>query len=147
MAKSTRLETVTRVETVRQLIISGVEASAIVRTVAEKWTVKDRQAWNYVIKARAEIAIITQQARPYLLAEHIAVRRDIRRRAREAHDLRAEIAAAQDEAKLFGLYPSEKVEIFDWRKDAQAAGVDPDSLVAELFSKVPVKDDATDGQS
>jgi hypothetical protein len=71
-----------------------------------------------------------------MLAEHMSVRRDIRRRAREAGDLRAEIAAAQDECKLFGLYPSEKVEIFDWRKDAQAAGLDPDALVKEFFSKV-----------
>lgn len=30
----------------------------------------------------------------------------------------------------------DKVKLYDWRKDAAAAGVDPDSLVNELFGKV-----------
>lgn len=29
-----------------------------------------------------------------------------------------------------------KVEVYDWRKDAEAAGLNPDTLVDELFAKV-----------
>jgi hypothetical protein len=130
------LETDTRVETVRQFILSGDEASDIVRRAAETWGIKQRQAENYIHMARAKIRAITEQVRPYLLAEHIAVRRDIRRRAREAGDLRAEIAAAQDEAKLFGLYPSERVEVLTWEDKVirllMEGKVTPDEVMAEF---------------
>ena len=42
------------------------------------------------------------------MAEHISIRRDIRRRAQKANDLQAELLAAKDEAKLLGLYPTDE---------------------------------------
>jgi hypothetical protein len=113
--KATRLEQATRVETVRQLILSGNEHGRIVQQVAEKWAISERMGWRYLSKAQAAILAVTTPSREYLLAEHMAVRIDIRRRAREAHDLRAELAAAQDEAKLFGLYPDANVRLLTWQ--------------------------------
>ena len=132
MTKSTRLETDTRVETVRQFILRGDETSDIVRAAAETWGIKDRQAWYYIEKAREKIKELTELARPYLIAEHIAIRRDIRMRAQKANNLYAELAAAQDEAKLFGLYPSEKIELTDWRAPFLALGLDPDAARRKL---------------
>jgi hypothetical protein len=107
MAKVNKLEHALRIEAVRQLILSGAEATYIVQTVAGDYSISERQGWNYIRDARAVILSATTPSREYLLSEHIAVRRDIRMRAQKAGDLRAELAAAQDEAKLFGLYPTE----------------------------------------
>lgn len=111
MPKATRLEQATRIETVRQLILSGVEHGRIVQQVSAQWKISERQGWNYMSKAQDKIIAILTPRHEYLLAEHLAVRRDIRRRAREAGDLAAELRASQDEAKLFGLYPADRLEI------------------------------------
>ena len=126
MPKADKLEHSKRVETVRQLILSGTEATRIVQTVTEQWQIKDRQGWNYIKSARALIQAATQPSREYLLAEHIAVRRSIRERARQAKDLQAELRAAQDEAKLFGLYAPERREVDDLRDKPD------DELIAEF---------------
>jgi hypothetical protein len=108
MAKANKLEYAQRVESVRQLILAGNDTPRVIQAVTEKWAVTDRQAWNYVRDARTNILAITKEVRPYLLAEHLAIRRDIRRRAQKAGDLQAELLAAKDEAKLLGLYPTDE---------------------------------------
>lgn len=140
MPKATRLETDTRVETVRQFILRGDETSDIVRAATETWGIKDRQAWYYIGKAREKIQELSELARPYLLAEHIAVRRDIRMRAQKAGDLRAELAAAQDEAKLFGLYPAEEHNVnLDWQGAFRAKGIDPNEVKEQVIDAVTPK--------
>jgi hypothetical protein len=108
MAKAHKLEYAQRVESVRQLILSGSDTAPILQAVTAKWAVSTRQAWNYMRDARANILAISAEARPYLLAEHLAHRRDMRRRAQKAGDLQAELLAAKDEAKLLGLYPADE---------------------------------------
>lgn len=53
----------------------------------------------------------------------------------ETHDVEVELydaqAATVQLAKILGQYV-ERVEIYDWRKDAPAVGVDPDDLVAVM---------------
>lgn len=39
---------------------------------------------------------------------------------------------------------SQPIEVYDWRKDAEANGIDPDSLADNLFAKVKRKVDADD---
>lgn len=128
MPKADKSEHDKRLETVRQLILSGVNSERIVQTVTAQWSIKTRQGWNYIRQARVLIQAITVEARPYLVAEHIAVRRSIRERARQAKDLRAELAASQDEAKLMGLYPPAQVEVHDYRKDAAQYGITQSKL-------------------
>ena len=108
MAKANKLEYAQRVESVRQLILAGNDTPRVLQAVTEKWGVNNRQAWNYVRDARTNILAITKEARPYLVAEHLAIRRDIRRRAQKVGDLQAELLAAKDEAKLLGLYPTDE---------------------------------------
>ena len=108
MPKANKLEYAQRVESVRQLILAGNDTPRVLQAVTEKWGVNNRQAWNYVRDARTNILAISAEARPYMLAEHIAHRRDMRRRAQKAGDLQAELLAAKDEAKLLGLYPADE---------------------------------------
>lgn len=102
----------TRVDAVRLLLLKGQEDTPrLVQDIASRFGVESRQAYNYVAKAKKQIESVGAIDRAYRLAEHIAVRRDIRRRANAKDDYRAELAAAQDEAKLLGLYPAQTVEL------------------------------------
>ncbi len=53
----------------------------------------------------------------------------------ETHEIEIELydaqAATVQLGKLLGLYV-ERVEVYDWRKEAQAIGLDPDQLVEEF---------------
>lgn len=101
-----------RVDAVRLLLLKGQEDTPrLVQDIAGKFGVNTRQAYNYIAKAKKQIEDVGAIDRAYRTAEHIALRRDIRRRARDDGDLRMELAAAQDEAKLLGLYPAERQEI------------------------------------
>lgn len=101
-----------RVDAVRLLLLKGQEDTPrLVQDIASKFGVNTRQAYNYIAKAKKQIENVGAIDRAYRFAEHIALRRDIRRRARDDGDLRMELAAAQDEAKLLGLYPAERQEI------------------------------------
>ncbi len=110
--KADSYTTETRVDAVRMLLLKGQEDTPrLVQDIATKFGVNTRQAYNYVAKAKKQIAEIGEIDRAYRLAEQIAIRRDIRRRANAKDDYRAELAAAQDEARLLGLYPADKHEL------------------------------------
>lgn len=111
MAKSTKLETWRRVETVRLLILKGVSTRQIVQSVTQTFGVKDRMAFRYIALAREAINDVVAENRDTIYAEHIAARRDLRRRARDSGNEHLELSVLQDEAKLFGLYPSVKHDI------------------------------------
>jgi len=85
----------------------GIRRGAATLAVEHEETIM-RGDLNYMRDARANILAISAEARPYLLAEHLAHRRDMRRRAQKAGDLQAELLAAKDEAKLLGLYPTDE---------------------------------------
>ena len=97
-------ELLLRVEVVRRLILEGRTRNEIIRNVAEQYKIKPRQCENYIKKARLSIQEEARTLEPNALAEHIAHRRDLRRRAAAAGKMVIELAAAEDEAKLLGLY-------------------------------------------
>lgn len=102
--KTDERTTETRVDAVRLLLLKGNEPTPrLVQDIATQFGVQSRQAYNYVAKAKRQIADIGEIDRTYKLAEHIAIRRDIRRRARDKGDIKMELAAADSEAKLLGL--------------------------------------------
>ncbi len=120
--KADAYTTETRVDAVRLLLLKGQEDTPrLVQDIASKFGVNTRQAYNYVAKAKRQIEDVGAIDRAYRTAEHIAIRRDIRRRARDDNDLRMELEAAKDEAKLLGLYPPSVTEITG--KDGEAIPV------------------------
>lgn len=110
MGKASRAVKAMRLEAVRGMLLEGKDSTDIVRDISMSFRISERQAWNYVGEAQEQIRAVVEVDRAYRLAEHIAVRRDIRQRARRAGDLRGELEAAKDEARLFGLYPADQVE-------------------------------------
>jgi hypothetical protein len=141
-----RLEKEQRVDVVRLLLLKGELPATVARDVSAKWHITVRQGENYVRAAQQQIANILEIDRLFLYAEHISHRRDLRRRAQAEGDLRAELAAAQDEAKLLKLYPAELVEIRDWREEARQNGVkDVDGLFEQLVQAALARADEGGG--
>lgn len=103
-----KIETDKRIQEVITLILSGLNTPRICQNLSTKWDAHERTIYRYVKKAREIIEAESEHSREALLLEHRAHRRDLRFRARAAGDFRAELATAQDEAKLLGLYPGDK---------------------------------------
>jgi len=110
-AGSKRIDYERRLEAVRLLLLRGEPAGKICQYVSQTFQVTERQAWRYISDARDRIAQVTAEERKYLYAEHLAIRRMIRARALEEGDLRTALMCAQDEAKLFDLYPAQRSEV------------------------------------
>lgn len=110
MSKSTQHEYAKRVEMARLLIVMGETPENICRNMSAGLKVTERQARRYIADAKAEIQRELEPAKPYLLAEHVSIRRNLRKRAIDAGDLRAALAAMKDEAELLDLYPAKKTE-------------------------------------
>lgn len=106
--KSTRADMVTRINMVASMLLSGKRRADIVQYSSEKWGVTDRQVSDYITAATELIRADANRSREELFDEHVARRREVYRRAIARNDLRSALAAAQDEAKLLGLYPGER---------------------------------------
>jgi hypothetical protein len=108
--------------------------------------VTERTIDRYVSDARQALERDLAEARPYLLGEHIAHRRDLRIRFRKAGDLHGELKAAIDEAKILGLYEERlriiglEAELAILIKDGRITYKDAseelgDELARELFER------------
>lgn len=149
MTKPTKYEKTLRVETVKQALIQGLTRYSILRNVSEKYSVTERTVENYIAEARKQLETELAAARPYMIGEHIAHRRDLRQRMRKAGDLHGELRVAQDEAKLLSLY---EYKIKGWHDDIVAmlknGEIDPSivaaaypDLAAQFFAMAGVKAD------
>jgi hypothetical protein len=99
-----------RIELVRAKLLAGNTRRWVAKLIASEWGLKPSQCWAYVRKAEAEIREFADRDAATWLHEHIAIRRDIRRRANDAADLRTELSAAESEARLLGLEPPTRLQ-------------------------------------
>ena len=147
-AKVNQAETQRRINQTMKLLLSGLPVARIVQIISGPvdkggWDVKERQAYHYMAQARELIKAEFDATRPALLAEHVMHRRDLRERAGRAGDMRTELAAAQDEAKLMGLYaPVASKVTMSWQDEAKELGLDP-SLVENVARQI-AEDSASD---
>jgi hypothetical protein len=99
-----------RVEEIYRLILDGWTTAQILQKTSD-WGLTGRQRESYIAAARKRIRAIAEVEQADLLAEHIAIRRDLRRKAEQAGDRRLALAVAKDEAELLGLYPAKRTEV------------------------------------
>lgn len=92
-----------RIEQTKEKLLVGVSRPHLLEVLQKMWGVSQSRAYEYIKQAETEIREVVEGDRDRWLAEHIAIRRDIRRRANETGDLRLELDSAKDEAKLLGL--------------------------------------------
>lgn len=109
--RSSAAEVSARVSAVLELLASGVRRTEIVRIGSREWGVTSRQIDDYIAAATKLIQAEAARTREEALAEHVARRRQIYKRAMNNGDLHAALKAVQDEARLLGLYPSEKHDV------------------------------------
>jgi hypothetical protein len=110
--KSTKAETAARVEEVFKLRLGGAEFADIRQFASapeQQWNVSDRQLWRYIQAADKLVKERFDAKAEHLLARHLLQRRTLYAHAMGAGDFRTALAVLQDEAKLEGLYPPQKI--------------------------------------
>jgi hypothetical protein len=98
--KSTNLQIQERVNTVYQLLIKSYSRFEIVQYAAKEWGVADRQADEYLFRARQLIAKDSEIERPEWLAAAIARLVEYEKRAGREENLQVAIKALETQAKL-----------------------------------------------
>jgi hypothetical protein len=103
VARSTAAEADFRINTVYGLLVDGKSRGDVVRFCAENWEVGDRQADNYIAKARKLIERDCELSRPQFLAEALAGLRSIRQQAERRGQMQVAINAIRLQAELVGM--------------------------------------------
>ncbi len=98
--KSTNVEIDERINTVYDLLLRAYSRTQIVRYCAEHWNVGERQAENYMARARQLQQLDAELERPQWLASAISRLQDYEREARAKGNLSIAIKALEDQAKL-----------------------------------------------
>jgi hypothetical protein len=98
--KSTNVEIDERINTVYDLLLRAYSRTQIIRYCAEQWNVGERQAENYMARARQLQQLDAELERPQWLASAISRLQDYERLARDKGNLSIAIKALEDQAKL-----------------------------------------------
>lgn len=118
MVKSSKAEVEQRITDVYKLLLRRESTATIVHFAARTWGVAERQAKEYIAKARDRIKEEATEDRQMAIAEHLALRRDLYNRAYKDKQWAIAFQIAQDESKLLGLY----FQLADHLKAAIASG-------------------------
>lgn len=98
--KSTNVEIDERVNVVYDLLLRAYSRTQIVRHCSESWNVGERQAENYIARARQLMQLDAELERPQWLAAAIARLAEYERRAADSNQLGIALKALEDQAKL-----------------------------------------------
>jgi hypothetical protein len=106
---ATAAEVLLRVDEVLRIRLDGAQFHDVVQYAAEKgWSVRPRQVGNYIRRADDLLVVRQDKGRKRVIARHLAQRQALYARALNAADYRTALAILADEAKLRGLYASDK---------------------------------------
>lgn len=98
--KSTNVEIDERINTVYDLLLRAYSRTQIVRYCAEYWDIAERQAENYIARARKLQQLDAELERPEWLASAIARLQEYERRASDKDQISIALKALEDQAKL-----------------------------------------------
>ncbi len=103
MKKSTNLEVTHRVNAVYKLLAEGQSRTQVLQFCSEKWGVGERQAENYVARAREKLINDCEMERPAWIAEALQRLRTIEQKAMAKNQPASAINAITLQAKLIGI--------------------------------------------
>jgi len=103
VARSTAHETTFRAQTVYGLLCDGSSRQEIIQFAAEKWQVTERQADNYIAKARDLLNQDADLTRPSFLAEALGRLRNYEKQAAKRGQVQVAINSVRLQAELVGL--------------------------------------------
>ena len=98
--KSTNVEIDERVNAIYDLLLRAYSRNQIVRYCSDNWNVGERQAENYIARARQLMQLDAELERPQWLAAAIARLQDYERRASDKNQISIALKALEDQAKL-----------------------------------------------
>jgi hypothetical protein len=98
--KGTSIQVDERVNAIYDLLLKAHSRTQIVRFCSESWNVGERQAENYISRARKLMALDAELERPQWLAAAVARLVEYERRASEANQLGIALKALEDQARL-----------------------------------------------
>lgn len=101
--KSTKIEYMQRVQTVKGLIARAKSAHFIVDFAAQKWKISRTQAYRYMKDAREEIIAEIEVQKEGTRATHLFLLREVMEKAWEENKLSLLVKAIETSAKLSGL--------------------------------------------
>ena len=98
--KGTNVEVDARVNTVYDLLLHAYSRTQIVRYCAEEWDISERQAENYIARARKLQQEVAEQNRDEWLVAALSRLQDCEREARKRGNLGIAIKAMETQARL-----------------------------------------------
>ena len=98
--KGTNVEVDGRVNAVYDLLLQAYNRTQIVRHCAEEWDISERQAENYIARARKLQQEVAEQNRDEWLMAALSRLQDCEREARKRGNLGIAIKALENQAKL-----------------------------------------------
>ncbi len=93
------------------LLLRRKPTSFIVEFIIDKWKVSKAQAYKYIREARAEWKKYFEKLKGDGIAYHVTQNRDLKDKAMTDGDYKLAFDIAREEAKLMGVYPSEKHDV------------------------------------
>jgi len=143
--KATVAEKKQRIRYVYEALLSDYNRADIIQHAAKKWGVQTRMADGYIAEATAIIKQEVEQQQAEGFVKHLARRRFYRNKAIVGNDLRLALEIDRDEAKLLGLYPSDKIE-HTWR-DNLPEDWDPEEVKKQFVDLMKLSALNNDDQS
>ena len=98
--KGTNVEVDGRVNAVYDLLLQAYNRTQIVRHCAEEWDISERQAENYIARARKLQQEVAEQNRDEWLVAALSRLQDYEREARKRGNLGIAIKAMETQARL-----------------------------------------------
>lgn len=96
-------EMIGRVQTVKKRLLEGATRQEILAECLDRWGIGERQATEYLGRAREEIALETEAAAIATYEWHVLMRLDLVRRANATDDTGKALKVLQDLAQFQGL--------------------------------------------
>jgi hypothetical protein len=110
MAEANKVEKEKRIYQVG-LMLRRKPQSFILEYIGKEWGLEKSQAYNYIKLARKEWQKYFKNIKGAGIGYHIAQVRDLKDIALTNKDTRLAFEIAKEEAKLMGIYPSEKHDV------------------------------------
>lgn len=133
--KSNNAEVTQRVHQVYTMVVSGIDTHQILQYASDNWNVSDRTTFSYIAKANKLLAKQSETIRDAELGKAMARLNNLYKSALKIQDFKTCLAVQKEINALLGLYAPAKIQVEDWRKEAQSAGIDPAQLFEELVQK------------
>lgn len=108
--KADKIESLEREDQVFSWMCRGWRSPKIVENAIQKWNIERAQAYRYIRKARERLEKMYEQKQAQGLSEMLGRHHDMRDKGYEVGDFRFVLDLDKEDAKLLGLYPSEKHE-------------------------------------